>query len=323
MTPQLLLMCSLLVTLTPKTTGILLAACQSNPCSYGTCLAMNNNYHCHCFAGYTGKQCSQDIDDCSPINPCKSGTCIDRVNGFTCSCPTGVTGLRCDVCENNHPNCTIPTNKLCDCKDVYDSGQWRGIGVYTINGFGKTSVLCDRTPDGKIWTVLMYRHDASLNFTDKNYTDYIFGFGNKMSDFWEGLDNMHKMTSDGRRYQLRVDLTAANGSHYFALYDDFSIGPLKDFTLHVGKYSGTAGDSLSGHTGLGFTTPGHDVDTNVGINCADYLQGSWWFHDCYDSCLTCPFIVAKPGTEECASMSWNGVRYCEPLRAAKMMIRPM
>ena len=134
---------------------------------------------------------------------------------------------------------------------------------------------------------------------------------------------MHKMTSRGRRYQLRVDLMAANGSHYFALNDDFSIGPLKDFTLHVGKYSGTAGDSLSGHTGLGFTTPDHDVDTNVGINCANYLQGSWWFHDCYDSCLTCPFIVAKPGTKECASMSWNGVRYCEPLRSAKMMIRPM
>ena len=120
---------------------------------------------------------AHDIDDCSPINPCKSGTCIDRVNGFTCSCPTGVTGLRCDVYENNHPNCTIPTNKLRDCKDVYESGQWRGKGVHTINGFGKTSVLCDRTPDGKVWTVLMYRHDASLNFTDKNYIDYIFGSG--------------------------------------------------------------------------------------------------------------------------------------------------
>ena len=143
MTPQLLLMYTLLVTLTPTATGILFGACQSNPCSCGTCLGMNNHCHCQCFAEYTGKQCSQDIDDCSPINPCKSGTCIDRANGFSCSCPTGVTGLRCDVCKNNHPNCTIPTYKLRDCKDVYDSGQWQGIGVYTItcNGFGKTTFL--------------------------------------------------------------------------------------------------------------------------------------------------------------------------------------
>ena len=45
---------------------------------------------------------------------------------------------------------------------------------------GKRHSFCDWTPDGKVWTVLMFRHDASLNFTDKNYIGYIFGFGNKM-----------------------------------------------------------------------------------------------------------------------------------------------
>ena len=84
-----------------------------------------------------------------------------------------------------------------------------------------------------------------------------------------------------------------------------------------------SGDSLSGHNGLGFTTSDHDVDSNPGANCAKYLGGSWWFHDCYDSCLTCEYVIATPGTQECASMSWNAVNYCEPLRMAKMMIRPM
>ena len=52
---------------------------------------------------------------------------------------------------------------------------------------------------------------------------------------------MHAITSDGRRYQLFVELQAANRSFYYALYDDFSIGPAKNFTLHVGNYRGTAG----------------------------------------------------------------------------------
>ena len=52
---------------------------------------------------------------------------------------------------------------------------------------------------------------------------------------------MHSLTSDGRRYQLRVDLRAANGTQYYEIYDDFNIGPSRDFTLHVGNHRGTAG----------------------------------------------------------------------------------
>ena len=52
---------------------------------------------------------------------------------------------------------------------------------------------------------------------------------------------MHDLTSDGRRYQLRVDLVAANGTHYYEIYDDFRVGPAKDFRLHIGNYRGTAG----------------------------------------------------------------------------------
>ena len=54
---------------------------------------------------------------------------------------------------------------------------------------------------------------------------------------------MHDLTLDGRRYQLRVDLVAANGTHYYEVYDDFSVGPAKDFRLHIGAHRGTAGRS--------------------------------------------------------------------------------
>jgi hypothetical protein len=52
---------------------------------------------------------------------------------------------------------------------------------------------------------------------------------------------MNGLTKDGRRYQLRVELEVANGTRYFATYDDFSVGPPKDFVLHVGHYQGNAG----------------------------------------------------------------------------------
>lgn len=58
-----------------------------------------------------------------------------------------------------------------------------------------------------------------------------------------GLETMHALTNDGRRYQLRVELKVANGTKYHETYDDFSIGAKTNFVLHVGIYNGNAGNS--------------------------------------------------------------------------------
>ena len=72
-----------------------------------------------------------------------------------------------------------------------------------------------------------------------------------------GLEDIHALTSDGRRYQLRVDVQAANGSLYYEVYDDFSIGPAKNFTLHIGSYRGTAGmyTDVKKNASVTFDTP--------------------------------------------------------------------
>ena len=82
-----------------------------------------NSFMCVCLAGYTGSNCSLDIDDCN-IEPCMNGaTCLvcqymgskskkivcnffqDEVDGFSCVCLAGYSGMDCSVniddCSDN------------------------------------------------------------------------------------------------------------------------------------------------------------------------------------------------------------------------------
>ncbi|XP_052070983.1 uncharacterized protein LOC127709457 isoform X3 [Mytilus californianus] len=66
---------------------------NTNRCKY-----MLNDYQCICKAGYTGKSCYEEIDECLQQYPCKhGGTCTDMVADFQCSCREGWTGKRCET----------------------------------------------------------------------------------------------------------------------------------------------------------------------------------------------------------------------------------
>uniref|UniRef100_A0A8B9KKB2 Notch receptor 2 n=1 Tax=Astyanax mexicanus TaxID=7994 RepID=A0A8B9KKB2_ASTMX len=66
---------------------------QPNACQNGgTCSNMHGGYTCVCVNGWSGLDCSENIDDCA-VMPCTAGsTCLDRVASFFCSCPFGKTG---------------------------------------------------------------------------------------------------------------------------------------------------------------------------------------------------------------------------------------
>ena len=75
------------------------ACLRYTPCQNGaTCTSEGtNDYTCECVAGYTDKNCSTNIDDCSP-NPClNGGTCTDGINDYTCECVAGFTGRNCSI----------------------------------------------------------------------------------------------------------------------------------------------------------------------------------------------------------------------------------
>lgn len=58
----------------------------------GTCLESGSKRSCICKDGWTGEDCSENIDDCEMASCAKGATCIDRVASFFCQCPYGRTG---------------------------------------------------------------------------------------------------------------------------------------------------------------------------------------------------------------------------------------
>uniref|UniRef100_A0A4W4ECM5 Tenascin R (restrictin, janusin) n=1 Tax=Electrophorus electricus TaxID=8005 RepID=A0A4W4ECM5_ELEEL len=139
-------------------------------------------------------------------------------------------------------------------------------------------VYCDMLTDGGGWIVFQRRQNGLTDFSRK-WSDYRTGFGNLEDEFWLGLDNIQKITAQGR-YELRIDMRDGQESVY-ATYDRFSIGDAKSFyKLRIGEYNGTAGDSLSYHQGRPFSTKDRDNDIAV-TNCALSYKGAWWYKNCH------------------------------------------
>ncbi|GFR71799.1 fibrinogen-related protein 3-2 [Elysia marginata] len=142
--------------------------------------------------------------------------------------------------------------------------------------------LCDTVTDGGGWIIIQRRSTGNVDFY-RNWADYKRGFGTLDDDFWLGNDNIHAITSSGD-YELRVDLRY-NGKSAYAHYGKFSIADEQNkYALNLGPYHGTAGDALSGHTAMPFTTRDRDNDS-YGHNCAVVFTGAWWYGACHSSNL--------------------------------------
>ncbi|XP_052282620.1 fibrinogen alpha chain-like isoform X2 [Dreissena polymorpha] len=151
--------------------------------------------------------------------------------------------------------------------------------------------------NGTVWMVIQRRVDGSVNF-DKTWQMYKIGFGNinPNGEYWLGNENIHQTTYTAD-HRLRIDMRDWDGNSVNAEYEHFRVGDeASRYTLVVGSYSGTAGDSFHyppsyqlQHHQVAFSTRDHDND-NSPVNCARELRGGWWFNDCYSSNLNGAFI---------------------------------
>nr|XP_023696504.1 tenascin-like [Paramormyrops kingsleyae] len=168
-----------------------------------------------------------------------------------------------------------------DCSQALLNGDTTS-GLYTIYLGGKEEqalrVVCDMTTDGGGWIVFVRRQSGNLEFF-RNWKNYTIGFGDMNDEFWLGLENLHKITS-ASQYELRVDLRD-KGENAYAQYDRFSVSDLRSrYKLHVGGYSGTAGDSMTYHQGRPFST--YDFDNDIAVtNCALSYKGAFWYKNCH------------------------------------------
>ncbi|CAK8681822.1 unnamed protein product [Clavelina lepadiformis] len=217
-----------------------------------------------------------------------------------------------------------------NCNDVFDNG-YTASGIYTINIGGKaTQVFCDMETDGGGWIIFQRRFDGSVDFY-RNWTSYQQGFGSLNGEFWLGLDLLHQLTA-GASYKLRVDLEDVENNTAYAKYRTFTVGPeSSNYTLTVGRYSGTAGDSLGNyHNDQQFSSYDHNHDSWVGtsgINCAEKSQGAWWYNtrECYcdESNLNGEYLT--PGeSNDYRGLIWHDWKSnWESMKKTEMKIKPV
>ncbi|XP_029790979.1 tenascin-R [Suricata suricatta] len=191
-------------------------------------------------------------------------------------------------------------------------------GVYTIflNGelSRKLQVYCDMTTDGGGWIVFQRRQNGQTDFFRK-WAEYRVGFGNLEDEFWLGLDNIHRITFQGR-YELRVDMRDGQEAA-FAYYDKFSVEDSRNlFKLRLGVYNGTAGDSLSYHQGRPFSTEDRDNDVAV-TNCAMSYKGAWWYKNCHRTNLNGKYGESRH-SQGINWYHWKGHEFSIPFVEMKM-----
>ena len=86
--------------------------CAARPChGDSTCVNTATSYTCNCEAGFSGRLCDQEYNECdsSPCNAVSGGsTCTDEIDAYSCTCESGWNGENCaleNVCLTSNNPC--------------------------------------------------------------------------------------------------------------------------------------------------------------------------------------------------------------------------
>ncbi|CAN9501337.1 unnamed protein product [Ophioblennius macclurei] len=191
-----------------------------------------------------------------------------------------------------------------DCSDIKDSLMSVvpkiPSGIYIVhpdNTDSSFEVFCEMDYMGGGWTVMQRRTDGLMDFK-RPWADYVDGFGHLAGEHWLGLKKVfHIVNQKDTRFQLHVALVSHDDVTSYASYDDFRLdNETQFFSIHLGRYAGSAGDAFRGYDQdqNQDTAPfsASDVD-NDGCNpscifdnstvesCSfQHNQTGWWFNQC-------------------------------------------
>eukprot|EP00058_Branchiostoma_floridae_P013859 XP_002599347.1 hypothetical protein BRAFLDRAFT_199923 [Branchiostoma floridae] len=215
---------------------------------------------------------------------------------------------------------------LTDCDELYNAA-YRISGVYTIQPVRSRDpflVYCEMEDGTGGWTVIQKRFNGSVDFA-RDWQTYKEGFGSRSGEFWLGNDKIYQLTN-AKSYLLRIDLENWASDTVYAEYDSFYIeDEAAKYRLHVGTYSGTAGDGgkgLSYHDGRKFSTHDQDNDSHATNCAADHGRGGWWYGGCDTVNLNQPYKHGGGGSESHGIEweAWTAHKYS--IKSSVMKIRP-
>ncbi|XP_037773547.1 microfibril-associated glycoprotein 4-like [Penaeus monodon] len=209
---------------------------------------------------------------------------------------------------------------------IAGKSQFATEGVYTIRPpkFKPKKVRCELGRGAVGWTVILARNDGREPF-NRTFQDYKDGFGDPAQDHWIGLDMLHKLTT-WEPHQLRAVMEDFDGSKTWVQYNVFRVdGPEDDYKLTAEEFEAdsAAGDGLSIHNGMKFSTYDHDDDTNRDGNCAKLFGGGggWWYNNCYHVLPTGTY--RHSGGSEYGGVAWYPWRNVKhSLKSLTLLIRP-
>ncbi|XP_037698375.1 tenascin-X isoform X6 [Choloepus didactylus] len=178
------------------------------------------------------------------------------------------------------------------------------------------TVFCDMETDGGGWLVFQRRMDGQTDFW-RDWEDYAHGFGNTSGEFWLGNEALHTLTQAGD-YSMRVDLRAGDEA-VFAQYESFRVDSAAEYyRLHLEGYHGTAGDSMSYHSGSVFSARDRDPN-NLLISCAVSYRGAWWYKNCHYANLN-GLYGSTVDHQGVSWYTWKGFEFSVPF--TEMKLRP-
>ncbi|XP_034670265.1 protein eyes shut [Drosophila subobscura] len=144
-------------------------------------------FTCDCPAGWHGRICQEEINECES-SPCQNGgVCVDKLAAYACACPMGYTGINCEEeilicadnpCQNNAlclmeegiPTCyCVPDYHGEKCEYQYDECQLGPRcmnGGVCIDGVDTFSCSCPPLLTGMLCECLMVGEES----LDCNYT---------------------------------------------------------------------------------------------------------------------------------------------------------
>ncbi|KRY86029.1 Neurogenic locus notch -like protein 1 [Trichinella pseudospiralis] len=193
--------------------------CENVTCIHGKCISHlyeNGSYaaYCDCSEGYTGSDCTTDINECSDTgNPVclNNGKCVNEIGTYKCICPIGFDGRNCefetDMCTpnpcHNNASCVIKGQQKdefeCLCSDIFTGKTCETRidfceGITCMHGGtcsnlneGGYECLCNQMLSGKHCEKVLMCEEISCNFgvckysVDENrvFCDCINGYTGK------------------------------------------------------------------------------------------------------------------------------------------------